>query len=46
MKKGISFDELAGVVKIRRGIRDDFGIIIHIFYCKNIFCDPSLEPSH
>ena len=30
------------VLQIRRGIRDNLGITIHI----SIFCDPSLEPSH
>ena len=37
----ISFDELAAVLQV---IRDKFGIIIH-FLPRNIFCDPSLEPS-
>ena len=44
MRWGISFDELVAVLQIRRGNRDNFGIIIP-FYGKNIFCDPSLEPS-
>ena len=30
--------------RVRRGNRDNLGIIT-IFH-KNIFCDPSLEPSH
>ena len=30
--------------QVRRGYRDDLGIIVHIFHT-NIFCDPSLEPS-
>ena len=33
------------VLQIRRGNRDNLGIISHIFH-KNILCDPSLEPSH
>ena len=33
------------VLQIRRGNRDNFGIISHIFFNKNIFCDPSLELS-
>ena len=45
MRWGISFDELAAVLQIRRGSRDNFGIIIHIPTVKNIFCDPSLEGS-
>ena len=45
MRWGISFDELAAVLQIRRGNRDNFGIIIHISTIINIFCDPSLEPS-
>ena len=40
MRWGISFDELAAVLQIIRVNRDNFGIIIHIFYRKNIFCDP------
>ena len=34
------------VFQIRRGNRNKFGIIIHIFFHKNIFCGPSLELSH
>ena len=34
------------VLQIRRGNRDNLGIISHIFPLKNIFCDPLLEPSH
>ena len=50
MRWDISFDELAGVLQIIRGIGIIFffwgggGVIIHI-YRKTIFCDPSLEPS-
>ena len=33
------------VLQIRRSNKDNLGIIIHIFFYKNIFCDPSLEPS-
>ena len=32
------------VLQIRRGNRNNLGIINHILH-KNIFCDPSLEPS-
>ena len=32
------------VLQIRRGNRDNLGIISHVFQ-KNIFCDPPLEPS-
>ena len=32
------------VLQIRRGYRDNFGIIISLHH--NIFYDPSLEPSH
>ena len=31
-------------LQIRRGSRDNLGIISHLLH-KNIFCDPSLEPS-
>ena len=43
----ISFDELAAVLQIIRGKRDNFGINIHNFTVihVNIFCDQSLEPS-
>ena len=34
---GISFDELAAVLKIRRGDKDNFGIIINIFIVKTYF---------
>ena len=44
MRWDISFDELVAVLQIRRGNRYNFGIIIP-YYRKNIFCDPSLEPS-
>ena len=44
MRWGISFDDLAAVLQIRMGNRDNFGIFIHIFPQKHI-CDPSLEPS-
>ena len=31
----------------KRGKRDSFGIISHIFFFyENMFCDPSFEPSH
>ena len=33
---GICFDELAAVLQIIRGNRDNFGIIIHIYTVKNI----------
>ena len=33
------------VLQIRRGNRDNLGSIIHISP-SNVFCDPSLEPSH
>ena len=46
MRWGISFDELAAVLQIRRDNRDNFGIITHISTTINIFCDHSLEPSH
>ena len=45
MRWGISFDELAAVLQIRKGNRDKFGIFIHIFPLRHI-CDTSLEPSH
>ena len=45
MRLGISFDELAAVLQIRMGNRDNFGIFIHIFPYKKHICDPSLEPS-
>ena len=35
--KGISFDDLAAVLQIRRDNRDNFGIIIHIFTAKTYF---------
>ena len=44
MKWGIPFDELAAILQIRMGNRDNSGIFIHIFHTKHI-CDPSLEPS-
>ena len=34
------------VLQIKRGNRDSFGILIHFFFIKNIFCDPSFELSH
>ena len=34
------------MLQIRRDNRDNFGIIIHISTIINIFCDPSLEPTH
>ena len=37
MRQGISFDELAAVLQIRRGNRDNFGRIIHIFTAKTYF---------
>ena len=40
MRRGISFDELAAVLQIRSGSRDNFGIIK-----KTFFYDPSLELS-
>ena len=43
MRWGISFDELAAVLQIRMGNRDNFGIFIN-FFEKHI-CDLSLEPS-
>ena len=46
MRWGISFYELAAVLQIRMGNRDNFGIFIHIFPQKNQISDPSLEPSH
>ena len=36
---------LWAVLQIRRGNRDNLGIISHLTL-ENIFCDPSLEPSH
>ena len=33
------------VLKVRRGNNDNFVINCHISH-ENIFCDPSLEPSH
>ena len=45
MRWGISFDELAAVLQIRMGNRDNFGIFIHIFSYISYICDPSLEPS-
>ena len=35
---GISFDELAAVLQIRKGNRDNFGIFI--FFSKKHICDP------
>ena len=35
---------ISSVLQIRRGNRDNFGMIIHIYH-KNIFCDSSLELS-
>ena len=46
MRYFISFDELAAVLQIRMGNRDNFGIIIHNFRKKKHICDASLEPSH
>ena len=37
MRWDISFDELAAVLEIRMGNRDNFEIFIHIFPLKNIF---------
>ena len=36
---------IAAVLQIRMGNRDNFGILIHIFLVKKIYSDPSLEPS-
>ena len=41
----MGYDELAAVLQIRKGNRDNFGIFIHIFHKKNHICDPSLEQS-
>ena len=35
---------IVAVCQLRRGNRDNLEIISHNFH-KNIFCDPSLEPS-
>ena len=37
MRLGISFDELAAVLQIRKDNRDNFGIIIQIFTSKTYF---------
>ena len=41
----IQLEETETVLQIRRGNRDNLGII-SIFFHKNISCDPPLEPSH
>ena len=33
------------VLQIRRSDGDGLGTVVHVFY-GNVFCDPSLEPSH
>ena len=35
VRQGIFFDELAAVLQITRGNRDNFGILIHIFTVKH-----------
>ena len=45
MRWGVSLDELAAVLQIRRGNRDYLGMNYPYFSRKYIFCDPSLEPS-
>ena len=37
VRQGISYDELAAVLQIRTGNRDNSGIIIHIFTVKTYF---------
>ena len=41
----IQLEKTETVLQIRRGNRDNLGII-SIFFHKNISCDPPLEPSH
>ena len=41
--KKVDIADYITVLQIKKGNRDNLGIISHILH-KNIFCDPSLEP--